>query len=50
MGKRNNAEGVVGLPDRKTGSRPDHLPDDGVSILWFIECRLWVVLRRSAYG
>jgi hypothetical protein len=39
MGKRNNADGVVGLPDRNTGSRADHLLNDGISILWFIECR-----------
>ena len=42
MVKRNSADGVVGLPDRYTGSRADHLLDDGVSILWFIEYRLWV--------
>jgi hypothetical protein len=32
MGKRNNVDEVVGLPDRNTGSRADHLPDDGVPI------------------
>lgn len=32
MGKRNNANGVVGLSDRNTGSGADHLLDDGDSI------------------
>ena len=50
MGKRNNADGVVGLPDRKTGSRADHLLNDRVSILWLIECRVWVDSSLSAYG
>jgi hypothetical protein len=48
MGKRNNANGVVGLPDRNTGSRADHLPDDGVSISGVIEYRLWVGSGQAA--
>jgi len=49
MGKRNNADGVVGLPDRNTGSGAHHLPDGGVSIRWFIENRLWAENRSSAF-
>jgi hypothetical protein len=49
MGKRNNADGVVGLPDRNTGSGADHLPDGGVSIRWFIEYRLWAENSSSDF-